>query len=242
MSQQLSFTVKFIKNSHDGYCSGNECEQTNDTDVCVLDRTDPLHTKFFQQLDRHLENNGVNSDALQKFDVLSYPKIWASLEETVKTAGGGGSHYCGNSEESVKMGLDRHECKLISYQVSVNHTDGLLETADLSFPQHIISYLYNSDNNRKTILQTALAQRGLNLRRDSKLCSRYIDGTLEPDWTVEKIVDNCAMMNWLYNHTDYPNQVKQFNDNLDQYIKTELDKIKQVIIASHGGNKPWEGL
>lgn len=55
---------------------------------------------------------------------------------------------------------------------------------------------------RRRNLVDALGQRGLELRADSQLCTRYIDGA--DDWTLMEIIDRLETMHVLYCHTRYP--------------------------------------
>jgi DNA repair protein len=70
----------------------------------------------------------------------------------------------------------------------------------------------NVRENRKFEIQQELAMRGMNVRNDSKLCQGYINNTLDSRWTLEKVVDMMIEMKWLYEYTDYQQELdKQMN-------------------------------
>ena len=56
---------------------------------------------------------------------------------------------------------------------------------------------------RKNALQDELNKLNLSLRYDSRLCSCYISGQTSADWTAALVANECALMHWLYNFTDY---------------------------------------
>lgn len=56
---------------------------------------------------------------------------------------------------------------------------------------------------RKKTLEDELSKLNLSLRYDSRLCSCYISGQTSEDWTAAKVANECALMHWLYNFTDY---------------------------------------
>lgn len=54
---------------------------------------------------------------------------------------------------------------------------------------------------RQTQLRSALQQRGLTLRRDSRVCQQYVAGERDD---LEQVVEIMAEMKWYYECTDYP--------------------------------------
>lgn len=56
---------------------------------------------------------------------------------------------------------------------------------------------------RKDELEHELGKLDLSLRYDSRLCSCYISGQTSADWTAALVANECALMHWLYNYTDY---------------------------------------
>ena len=60
-----------------------------------------------------------------------------------------------------------------------------------------------SRDERKNALEDELSKLNLSLRYDSRLCSCYISGQTSADWTAALVANECALMHWLYNFTDY---------------------------------------
>ena len=54
---------------------------------------------------------------------------------------------------------------------------------------------------RKSRLESALADSGLTLRADSTLCQKYIDGTIR-DWSLEGVVHRMCQMRYLFEYAD----------------------------------------
>ena len=113
----------------------------------------------------------------------------------------------------------------------------------------------NQVESRKAELENALEKVGLSLRFDSKLCYCFINGQTGSEWTVESVVQECCLMHWLYNHTNYPkrcehacnmeSQLRYFN-NRRQFLsfmrKNIFPQIKDSIIKENNGlpsQWPW---
>ncbi len=73
-------------------------------------------------------------------------------------------------------------------------------------------YIYNIPdlkNSRKIELMTLLYKSGLELRKDSSLCGRYIDdGTYLYGDCIEDIVTRMCQMKFLYDYTEYRQQLR----------------------------------
>lgn len=108
---------------------------------------------------------------------------------------------------------------------------------------------------RKQSIENELNKINLKLRYDSKLCYCYVNGETGPEWTPERVANECAIMHWLYNFTDYPgicqyadihesrriffHSKKQFKDHMRRYI---YPNIKESMIMKNGGiptTWPW---
>ena len=64
------------------------------------------------------------------------------------------------------------------------------------------------DRTCRTIhLTNALAKIGLTIRGDSRLCENWINKEIETKWTLDSVVDMCAEMRWLYDHTPYKREL-----------------------------------
>lgn len=104
---------------------------------------------------------------------------------------------------------------------------------------------------RREILVRELAKKSLSLRADSRLCSCYINDTLGEDWSVERVVGECALMHWLYLYTNYPcrcyeayiyfSTVFTSGKSVHEFVKKNVQPhIKAQIILAHGGiPKVW---
>ena len=107
---------------------------------------------------------------------------------------------------------------------------------------------------RRQILINSLSKRGLSLRPDSRLCSSYIDGTLDEHWNVDRVVEECALMHWLYTYTDYPIKLAEAYNffssffpsgkSVKDYVKDNVQPvIKLGTIKTYGGlPKTWPWL
>jgi hypothetical protein len=58
---------------------------------------------------------------------------------------------------------------------------------------------YSTTKRRKKLV-SALSKYKLKLRGDSVLCQKYINGTLDKEWTVDKIVERMCEMHYLFNY------------------------------------------
>lgn len=111
----------------------------------------------------------------------------------------------------------------------------------------------NQVESRKSELENGLEKVGLTLRFDSKLCYCFINNQTGPEWTVESVVQECCVMHWLYNHTNYQkrcdhachmeSQLRYFNDKrhfLSFMRKSIFPQIKDSIIQENNGYpSPW---
>lgn len=106
---------------------------------------------------------------------------------------------------------------------------------------------------RKEELVSLLKEYGLELRYDSGLCHAYIEGTLDESWTLDLVVNECALMNWLFTYTDYTERCRQayeyFGSSnlqgryLHEFIKYNVQPyIKADTIAYFGIPEKWPWL
>jgi len=82
---------------------------------------------------------------------------------------------------------------------------------------------------RRHQLETALSFVGVAWRDDSKLLSRYVDGTLVGGWTLDEIAGEMALMRWLREYTDY-------SDRLERTKRSKFFEMKKK------GVTPYEGI
>jgi hypothetical protein len=78
-----------------------------------------------------------------------------------------------------------------------------LELDVLRLPKKPPSKIALAKARREEALVKALKEASLELREDSYLCSQYIAGRLEKDWTVSKIVRRMGEMKYLHEEMDY---------------------------------------
>lgn len=110
---------------------------------------------------------------------------------------------------------------------------------------------------RQAQLEAALAEKSLELRGDSQLCSSYIAGTLDETYTPELITEICCLHRWLYESTDYssrcqailPQRAMQLAPSLGsysaawQYVKVnEASALKTQVLAEFGIPQVWPWL
>lgn len=108
---------------------------------------------------------------------------------------------------------------------------------------------------RKSQLEESMEKLGIQLRYDSKLCTSFVRGELSEEWNSTRVASECAIMFWLYNHTDYPTRCQaSCNFYISQsphvhprqvvkYVKRYIHpQIKKEVIDSCGGVPtvwPW---
>ena len=113
----------------------------------------------------------------------------------------------------------------------------------------------NTQITRRIELEKALAEKGLTLRMDSKLCYCYVNGQTGPEWDVPRVVHECAIMYWLYNFTNYKERCDfaAFYESRLYFFPSKRDLmsymrrcvhplIKETIIRENGGvpsTWPW---
>ena len=106
---------------------------------------------------------------------------------------------------------------------------------------------------RREELISSLKEIGLVLRHDSGLCHAYIAGTLDESWTLELVVEECALMHWLFMYTDYAERCRQAYEYfgscnlqgrvLHEFIKYNIQPyIKADTIAFFGMPEKWPWL
>lgn len=108
---------------------------------------------------------------------------------------------------------------------------------------------------RRIELEKELKKLNLSLRHDSRLCYCYIHSETSPEWTACKVANECAMMHWLHNFTEYeercrvaaiqermwwfPGGGRHFADHMKRRV---YPVIKESILAERGGRPeqwPW---
>ena len=110
---------------------------------------------------------------------------------------------------------------------------------------------------RRASLEKALAEQGLVIRKDSALCSCYIDGTLDSSYTPEAIAHLCGLHKYLYEYTDYsarcacilPAIANGLSSSLGSYeaawkyvVQSEAPLIKMRVLQEFGVPLVWPWL
>jgi ribosomal protein S8 len=92
----------------------------------------------------------------------------------------------------------------------------------------------------------------LKRRSDSSLCNKYIDGTLEKEWTLEKISQKMCEMKYLYDYCNLVNimhsisydkirEWKEYNPN-NTIMGPRFEIAKQIALEKSGSFPivwPW---
>lgn len=95
---------------------------------------------------------------------------------------------------------------------------------------------------RRQQLCDELAKYNLVIRNDSKMCAGYIENG---EFGLDLVVETCRKMNWLYNETDYADELHEWIQGEYEYkgycdTRDAADLIQDSVIKKHGGGKPWE--
>lgn len=110
-----------------------------------------------------------------------------------------------------------------------------------------------ASNARKAKLTEALNRVNLQIRPDSKLCRSYVAGELPHEWSLQRVVDESALMHWLYNCTRYPVFLADARAHwklcfacgadFDLFFRFEIiPSVKSHTVRLHGGVPavwPW---
>ena len=99
---------------------------------------------------------------------------------------------------------------------------------------------------RAKMLADSLAKRGLELRNDSKLCNKYIQG--QSDFSIEYIVQRMCQMKYLHEYMDFKKFEKMAQDDYDyddDYDISFIDFVESYALKTLPGGKyplvfPWE--
>jgi len=90
---------------------------------------------------------------------------------------------------------------------------------------------------RRQELNQALYAVGLKKRPDSHLCTHWINGTsgiTAPYWTLDKVVNRCIKIKWLYDHCDLYTKIYKFCINNECLYSREIfDKVVDELLINH---------
>lgn len=106
---------------------------------------------------------------------------------------------------------------------------------------------------RREKLTEELSRVNLQIRPDSKLCRGFINGDLGPEWSLQRVVHESALMHWLYNCTAYRSCLNEASKQWAPLFVCGADfrtffrlvlvpGVKLHIINTHGGVPdvwPW---
>jgi len=77
---------------------------------------------------------------------------------------------------------------------------------------------------RKKELEEELRKYKLEIRPDSRLCYCYIHEKLDKTWSLDKVVFEICVTNWLWNYTDY-------KDRCDYVLKHMMNNFRAKTIC-----------
>lgn len=100
---------------------------------------------------------------------------------------------------------------------------------------------------RRKELVSALSKYKLKLRSDSKLCQKYINGTLDKEWTVDEVVERMCEMHYLFNYgKKYINQAQRSYDETleagyfpDSNVIDDAESLMLDKIGDYPDTWPW---
>lgn len=133
-----------------------------------------------------------------------------------------GYKYC---DAYLYLESDIVDCFCKKNKIDINSLDVTLEMLKNRKKERSKKIKETKENNiniRRKKLIKALRKMGLEMRRDSKLCEGYIDGSIK-DWTLEEVVNRMCQMKFLYEYANMKHylikaeyeQMKHFNDDGD---------------------------
>lgn len=95
-------------------------------------------------------------------------------------------------------------------------------------------------NKRKIKLVKALKDYGLTLRKDSKLCCGYIDGTIK-DWSIKEIVQRMCQMKYLYEYCNMNDCYQKAYDDQQRELNagyfpdcTVFERAEMIALNTYG--------
>jgi hypothetical protein len=118
--------------------------------------------------------------------------------------------YCYKSFKNINMHLNRNKrCKNMSDTLclychkTANYLDPIFGNRVCNDCQQTHIEYQEPKVDRKQELIQAMNKVGLKVRHDSRLCQKYINYKLDNTWTLDKVVNMCCEMEWLFNYTNY---------------------------------------
>jgi len=110
----------------------------------------------------------------------------------------------------------------------------------------IIPQIITLDRGDRSIkLNQALTNVGLYLRSDSKLCRHWVDGIngiTESNWPLDKVVEKCIEMRWLFDYCNFRIMLKRYMNKHDlEYNEETFGLAAQETLAEKPVPKklPW---
>lgn len=103
--------------------------------------------------------------------------------------------------------IKKYKNLYLTYMNSLDTSNNLSINNDLN---SLVNYIKNKEF-RLIDLETKLKSKGLELRSDSVLCSRYLEGSDE--YTSDEIVNIMEQMNWFFTCTNYSVYCREYDQN-----------------------------
>ena len=154
------------------------------------------------QIRGFLSNGSLGIRRIKKFaeTYMELKRVWAEVCDDAGDVGGGSgvaTHGCNGvgSRDFVRY-MD------IAFAYGVKHVVDIVEQ-ELEMKRE--------RDERQRVLTEALAEMGLNVRTDSELCKRYVDG--DESLTLTEVTETMRRMDYLYRNTNYGVLIKQALDD-----------------------------
>ena len=124
-----------------------------------------------------------------------------------------------DKKKIIKNAIKTYNIPSIKYKQLISNYINSFETnitiKTISNDLNTLIYYITEKEKRINELVDGLKAKGLELRSDSVLCSKYIEGSNE--YSCEEIINIMEQMNWFFCHTKYSQYSKQYDYENRQY-------------------------
>ena len=118
-------------------------------------------------------------------------------------------------------------------------------SANYSLNMKKAMFYYNTPEERTAILQAKLDPFMLKIRKDSKLCNRFINGGVISIYdTLDELVERMVQLNYLYNYTNYSTLTEESKDIIRTSINYRhiLNRLEMQALDMQGYPAKWPWL
>lgn len=128
--------------------------------------------------------------------------------------------------------ISKYKKLYLNYINSIDNSNDISITNDLDT---LINYIKDKES-RLNELILKLKSKGLELRSDSVLCSRYLEGCNQ--YTSDEIVDIMEQMNWFFSYTNYSSYCKAYDENYkkSKYYNYEYHNVPRYFSSRYNPN------